>query len=77
MHRYCSDVLIHIHQNLEDSTIHDIEYDIGCLQGVYSACVSERARHLMLIDYDPEDVHAEDLLDMVRGRGLEAELVGL
>ena len=50
MHRYCSDVLIHIHQNLADKAIHEIEYDIGCVRGVYSACVSARARHLRAPD---------------------------
>jgi len=57
--------------------IHDIERDLGAISGVYSACVNDRARHLLLIDYDPEGVHAADLLSMVRQRGVGAELIGL
>ena len=77
VHRYCTDVVIHIHADLEDSVIHDIEHDIGCMAGVYSACVSDRARHLLLVDYDPEDIRAQDLLHCVQDRGVHAELIGL
>lgn len=77
MHKYCSDVVIHIDEDLQDDAIHEIERDIIDLDGVYSACVNERARHLMLVDYDPEGVTSHDLLDRVRRRGVGAELVGL
>ncbi|WP_334223793.1 heavy-metal-associated domain-containing protein [Thiosocius teredinicola] len=77
MHTYCSDVVIHIDEDLQDDAIHALEKDIGSIPGVYSACVNDRARHLMLIDYDPEGIHATDLLSQVRQRGVGAELVGL
>jgi len=77
MSDYCTDVLIHIDEALDDANIHDIERDISMIDGVYSACVHENARHLMLVDYDPEDVAAQDLLGQVENRGLHAELIGL
>jgi len=77
MHKYCSDVIIHIDDDLEDADIHELERDIGAVPGVYSACVNDRVRHLMLIDYDPEDVNATDLLGIVRQYGIGAALVGL
>ena len=77
MNRYCTDVIIHIDEDLRDEDILEIERDIGRVTGVYSACVNDRARHLLLIDYDPEGVRASELLRMVRQHGLGAELVGL
>ncbi len=77
MYKYCSDVVIHLDPELEDIDIHELSRDISCLPGVYSACVNDRARHLMLVDYDPEGVHAHDLLGVVHRRGIAAELVGL
>jgi hypothetical protein len=77
MHKYCTDVVIHIDEELPDEDILEIERDIGHVPGVYSACVNDRARHLLLIDYDPEGVNASDLLSMVRLHGVGAELVGL
>ncbi len=77
MGSYCGDVLIHIDERLDDQEIHEIEYELGQIDGVYSACVPEKARHLMLVDYDPTDVEAVELLQQVRSHGLHAELVGL
>jgi hypothetical protein len=51
--------------------------DLSQIDGVYSACVNERARHLMLVDYDPGDVRAGILLDEVQAHGVRAELIGL
>ena len=77
MHKYCTDVVIHIDEDLADAAIHALERDLGEMPGVYSACVNDRARHLMLVDYDPEGVQAGQLLDQVRRHGVGAELVGL
>jgi len=77
MYQYCSDVLIHIDEDLDDTRIHDLERELSTMDGVYSACVNDRARHLMLVDFDPADVKAAQLLRTVSSHGLHAELVGL
>jgi hypothetical protein len=77
MYKHCSDVLIHIDEDLDDTHIHDLERELSTMDGVYSACVNERARHLMLVDFDPEDIKAAQLLRTVSSHGLHAELVGL
>lgn len=77
MSQYCTDILIHIDEDLDDAYIHEIEQDLSQLDGVVSACVNDRARHLMLVDYDPEATQALSLLHKVQNHGLHAELVGL
>jgi hypothetical protein len=77
MYNYCTDVLIHIDEELGDNDIHALERELSHMDGVYSACVNERARHLMLVDFDPADVKAAQLLRTVSAHGLHAELVGL
>ena len=77
MYEQRSDVLIHIDEELTDDDIHDIEADLSQIDGVYSACVNERARHLMLVDYDPDDIRAGMLLEEVESHGVHAELIGL
>ena len=72
-----TDILIHIDETLEDNRIHDLEKTLSFSNGVYSACVNEKARHLMLVDYDPNAVHAIDILHTVKQNGLHAELIGL
>ncbi len=77
MHNHRSDILIHIDESLDDNHIHSLEKSLSFANGVYSACVNDKARHLMLVDYDPESVHATDILQRVKQTGLHAELVGL
>ena len=76
MSDYCSDVLIHIDEELDDDYIGEIERDFSRMDGVVSACVHENARHLMLVDYDPMVAHSTGLLNLVKRQGLHAELVG-
>ena len=73
----CADVVIHIDEELDDANIHEVEWDLAQLNGVISACVHEKARHLMLVDYDPQSTRSGFLLNRVKNRGLHAELIGL
>lgn len=72
-----TDVVIHLDEELDDEHIHKLEKELGQRDGVYSACVHEDKRHLMLVDYDPDDVHSSELLQHVRQSGIHAELIGL
>ena len=74
---YSSDILIHIDESLDDDRIHDLERDLGHERGIVSACVNDRARHLLLVDFDPRTLQPRGVLDAVRSRGLHAEMVGL
>ncbi len=77
MYNHRSDILIHIGETLDDDHIHNLEKQLSFEDGVYSACVNEKARHLMLVDYDPESVQATTILQQVKQAGLHAELIGL
>jgi len=72
-----SDILIHIDEDLGNEAIYDVEAEVSLMSGVYSACVNERTRHLMVVDYDGTNVSSGQLLNRVRSKGLHAELVGL
>ena len=73
---YVGDILIHIDENLDDARIHALERDLGDERGVYSACVAERRRHLMVVDFDPEQVRPSNIVYSIRNRGLHAEMIG-
>jgi hypothetical protein len=68
---------IHIDENLNDDGIHSLERELSDELGVYCACVPEKTRHLMVVDYDTSAVQPSHILDAVRNRGLHAEMVGL
>lgn len=74
---YSGDILIHIDENLDDDRIHALEREMSGERGIYSACVHEKARHLMLVDFDSSVVQPSHIVHSVRNKGLHAEMVGL
>ena len=73
---YNANVVVHIDEELSEQQILDMERKLALHNGVESACVPIRARHLMIIDYDPRQTSSSDLLHNITNRGLHAELVG-
>ena len=72
-----SDIVIHIDEALSDEHIHNLERQIAAERGVHSACMHEKTRHLMVVDYDPAAVRPSAIVDSVRGWGFHAQMVGL
>ncbi len=74
---YTGDIVIHIDEELDNDRIHDLERQIGDEHGVYSACIHEKTRHLMIVDFDATELRPSAIVQAVRGRGLHAEMIGL
>lgn len=73
---YNADILIHIDETLNDEAALSLARDMGSEEGVLSACINDRARHLMLVDFDPSQVRPSHIVQSVRSRGLHAEMIG-
>jgi hypothetical protein len=72
-----ADVMIHVDENLPEEGMCSIA-DLLCESAhVASGCVSSKDKHLIMVRYDSDAIHAQDLLDKVRRCGVHAELVGL
>ena len=71
------DVLIHIDDSLDDQAINRLLRETGEHPGVIGACINERARHLMVVDFDAAVTKPSTILHSMRQRGIGAELIGL
>ena len=74
---HIGDIVIHFDEALDDDGISGLERTIGEAPGVLSACVNEKTRHLMVVDFDPTVVQPSGLVQTFRVRGLHAVMVGL
>jgi hypothetical protein len=72
-----SDVLIHIDEALDLGRRQDLETQLRAIDGVISVKNPEDRPHLTLVEYIAAKVNAQHLLQIVRGEGVHAELVGL
>ena len=73
---YTGDIVIHIDETLDDRHIHALERALGDEPGVYSACMHDKARHLMLVDFDATALRPSTIVHAVCERGLHAEMIG-
>ena len=76
MNSYNANIVVHIDENLSNEQIQEMEKRLSMEAGVQSACVHDRTPHLMVIDYDPREVGAGQLLNNFHSSGLHAVLVG-
>jgi len=72
-----ADVVIHVDETIDHdrrTQIADVVRDHG---GVAVVAHHDDKPHLMIVEYDPQAVTAQALLQAVRDQGVDAELVGL
>ena len=72
---YFGDIVIQIDENLDDGYIRELELELGREQGVYGASMHEKRRHLLVVDYDPDRVEPNHIVESVREHGLHAEMI--
>jgi hypothetical protein len=71
-----ADVMIHVDEALPEYEMADVADAVCNSDGVASGCLSASAGHLIMVRYDSDSTHAQDILATVTDRGLHAELVG-
>jgi hypothetical protein len=72
---YFGDIVIRIDEDLDEDRIRALELELTGEEGVYEASVNENRRHLLLVDYDPDRVQPDHIVQSVRARGLHAEMI--
>jgi len=72
-----ADVTVHIDETLGEEQLTMIAGTLRAHEGVMGVAHHEEKPHLMIIEYDPDRVSSGDLLKVVQGQGIHAELIGL
>lgn len=70
------EIVLHINENLKIEQINHLESLLCSDNGVTDARVNLKRNHLMLVDYIPGLVTAQEVVNYVRDYGYRAELVG-
>jgi hypothetical protein len=71
-----ANVVVHINESLSSQEIHSLEEELSDISGIVSACAHERTPHLLVVDYNPQDLNTGDLLHYIQGCGLHPSLIG-
>ncbi len=71
------DVMIHIDPDIGHQNRENLRDMILNHEGVEAAAYHDEKPHLMIVEYDPDQVSSQELLSIVTSQGVNAELVGL
>lgn len=71
------DVVVHVDESIDKSTRTAMEDRVRGLEGVVSVGQHDEKPHLMVVEYNPDQTSSGDILALVRGQGVHAEIVGL
>lgn len=72
-----ADVTIHVDETLNAAQLLDLEEQMRANDGVLNIRYRLDRPHLLVADYDPETLRAQDLLQILEGSHLHGELIGL
>ncbi|MDX1810857.1 MAG: ATP-binding protein [Gammaproteobacteria bacterium] len=71
------DVMLHIDETTSHQDREALRDDIWQLNGVMAASFHDEKPHLLIVEYNPDEINSTALLESVKSKGLNAELVGL
>lgn len=72
-----ADVVIHINESVDHDRRVEIADAIRAHAGVMGVAHHDEKPHLLIVEFNPDQVHAKDLLQVALGMGVHAQLVGL
>ena len=72
-----TDVTVHIDETVGHERRTQIADTVRAHKGVMAVAHHDEKPHLMIIEYDPDTVTSQELLQIVLDQGVHAELIGL
>jgi hypothetical protein len=72
-----ADVMIHVNNKISPKEQNELLSQLINTEGVITPKFSEQKDHLLLVAYDSADTNSLALLNKVKGKGYESQLVGL
>ena len=70
------EIVVHIDETLDDKNLSQLEESLCQDFGIECVRIHPNRQHLMLVDYLPDNVDTMQVLNYVKNKGVNAELVG-
>jgi hypothetical protein len=74
---HLTDVTVHIDENIDHDARAKIQEKLRGLAGVDSVVSHDDRPHLMMVQYDPQQLSSQAILACVKEQGVHAEMIGL
>lgn len=74
---YVTDITIRIEETLDAKRMEELERMLCQEYGIENAWVQDKKRHLMMVEFDAEEVAPSGIVRSIRRQGLHARPFGL
>lgn len=74
--RLAPGLVIHVNDTLGDARRSDLESALASRYGINGARFNATRPHLLLVDYDPQQINSLEVLHQVRRQNVRAQLIG-
>ncbi len=71
-----TDVTVHIDETIDHERRIKVADILRAHKGVMAVAHHDEKPHLMIVEYNPDAVTSQELLEVVLGQGVHAELIG-
>jgi hypothetical protein len=72
-----ANVIVYVKKPVQHEMARVISKSIGALQGVVRAVNSPRSENMICVDYDPDTIGSQHILQVVCEQGVPARLIGM
>jgi len=73
---YKVEIVVHVDEALGEQRRNDLIETLNGTEGIHSAEFCPLRFHLMLVQYDRNNINSQDVLDKVKEQRVHAELIG-
>lgn len=70
------EIVVHVDETLGQQRRNDLVEVLNGTEGIYSAEFCPLRYHLMLVQYDSNNINSRDVLSRVKAQSVHAELIG-
>ena len=70
------EIVVHVDENLLEDRRNDLVEALNGAEGINSAEFCPLRYHLMLVEYDRNNINSQDVLSRVKAQNVHAELIG-
>lgn len=71
------DITLHIDEETTHEDRENFRDTLLNMPGVIAASCRDKHRHLMVIDYDPDEINPKEFIVAAKHRGYHSELIGM
>lgn len=75
--KHCCNVMLYIQQFVSQEQMAEAKKIVDTCKGIVHSMLGQTSAKLLLVDYDPDMLSGMEIIETLKGHGINAKLVGM